>query len=300
MMDQKWEFEIAEYPKFARGKVREIYDLDDKLLFIASDRISAFDVVLPNPIPDKGKVLTSMSVFWFEFLKDVVPNHFITANVDEYPSDLGKYRSMLEGRSMLVKKCQRIDIECIVRGYISGSLWKEYTSQLDDSFGGEVVVNGISFPDSLKESDKLPKPIFTPSTKAETGHDVNISFDEMVKTTGVDIGQKLRQHSIEIYTKASDYARERGIIIADTKFEFGILDGQITLIDEVLSPDSSRFWPADDYQTGRAQASFDKQFVRDWLKDSGWDKNPPPPELPDDITTKTAEKYRRALEILTR
>ncbi|MCK4656221.1 MAG: phosphoribosylaminoimidazolesuccinocarboxamide synthase [candidate division Zixibacteria bacterium] len=299
MTEERWEFEIGEYPKYARGKVREIYDLDDKLLFIASDRMSAFDVVLPTPVPDKGNVLTAMSVFWFDFLKDVAPNHFVTANVDKYPEPLRKYRSMLEGRSMLVTKCQRIDVECIVRGYISGSLWKEYCQELDDSFGGKVIVNAMEFPGTLKESAKLPAPIFTPSTKADSGHDENISFDEMVRTTGVDVGERLKQLSIDLYSKAADYAAKRGIIIADTKFEFGVKDGQIILIDEVLSPDSSRFWPADEYEPGRSQRSFDKQFVRDWLQDSGWDKTPPAPPLPDDIIGKTADKYRRALEILT-
>jgi phosphoribosylaminoimidazole-succinocarboxamide synthase len=299
MTEEKWEFEIGEYPKFARGKVREIYDVDDKLLFIASDRMSAFDVVLPTPIPDKGRILTAMSVFWFGFLRDVAPNHFITANVDEYPEPLKKYRTMIEGRSMLVTKCRRIDMECIVRGYISGSLWKEYCRELDDSFGAEVIVNEMEFPGTLKESAKLPAPIFTPSTKADSGHDENISFDEMVRTTGVDVGERLKQLSIDLYSKAADYAVQRGIIIADTKFEFGVKDGQIILIDEVLSPDSSRFWPVDEYEPGRSQRSFDKQFVRDWLQDSGWDKTPPAPPLPDDIIGKTAGKYRRALEILT-
>lgn len=300
MTDQKWEFEISEYPKFARGKVREIYDLGDKLLFIASDRLSAFDVVLPTPIPDKGKVLTAMSVFWFDFLRDVVPNHFVTANVDEYPEPLKKYRKMLDGRSMLVAKCRRLDVECIVRGYITGSLFKEYLAERDSSSGGEVVVNGIAFPYDLKESQKLPTAIFTPSTKADSGHDENISFEEMVRTTGTDVGEKLKQVSLDLYTKAADYARSRGIIIADTKFEFGFKDGELTLIDEVLSPDSSRFWPADEYEVGRSQRSFDKQYVRDWLSSSKWDKTPPGPVLPDDVVGKTSEIYTRALEILTR
>jgi phosphoribosylaminoimidazole-succinocarboxamide synthase len=300
MSEPRWEFEIAEYPKYARGKVREIYDLGDSLLFIASDRISAFDVILPTPIPNKGKVLTSMSVFWFKYLGDIVPNHFLTSDVADYPEPLRKYASMLDGRSMIVRKCRRIDIECVVRGYISGSLWKEYCTQLDDSFGGDVIVNGLSYPGGLRESAKLPMPIFTPSTKAESGHDENIAFDEMVKTTGVDLGAKLRDASIELYSRAADYARTRGIIIADTKFEFGISDGQITLIDEVLSPDSSRFWPADDYEEGRSQKSFDKQFVRDWLDATGWNKKPPAPALPIEVVRKTEEKYLRALEILTR
>lgn len=300
MTDQTWEFEISEYPKYARGKVREIYDLDDKLLFIASDRLSAFDVVLPTPIPGKGKVLTAMSVFWFDYLRDVVPNHFVTANVDEYPEPLQKYHQMLDGRSMLVTKCQRLDVECIVRGYITGSLFKEYMTEQDDSFSGEVVVNGISFPDDLRESQKLPAAIFTPSTKADSGHDENISFEDMVRTTGTDVGEKLRQVSIDLYTKASDYARSRGIIIADTKFEFGFKAGELILIDEVLSPDSSRFWPADEYEVGRSQRSFDKQYVRDWLNSAHWDKTPPGPALPDDVIRKTSEIYTRALEILTR
>jgi len=300
MTDQKWEFEIAEYPKYARGKVREIYDLDDKLLFIASDRLSAFDVVLPTPIPGKGKVLTAMSVFWFNYLKDIVPNHFVTANVDEYPEPLKKYREMLEGRSMLVTKCQRLDVECIVRGYITGSLFKEYTAEQDDSFDGKVEVNGIKFPDNLRESQQLPEAIFTPSTKADSGHDENISFDEMVRTTGADVGEKLRQVSIDLYSKAADYARSRGIIIADTKFEFGFKDGGLILIDEVLSPDSSRFWPADEYEVGRSQRSFDKQYVRDWLQASKWDKTPPGPALPDDVVRKTSDIYMHALEILTK
>jgi phosphoribosylaminoimidazole-succinocarboxamide synthase len=300
MRKQKWEFEIAEYPKYARGKVREIYDLGEKLLFIASDRISAFDVVLPTAIPDKGKILTSISLFWFDLLADVVPNHLITATVDDYPPDLRKHREMLDGRSMIVRKCERVDVECIVRGYITGSLFEEYTKELDDSFGGKVALHGMKYPDNLRDSDKLPSPIFTPSTKAESGHDENISFDDMVQLTGNDLGKQIRDVAIELYTRAADYARDRGIIIADTKFEFGINNGVLTLIDEVLTPDSSRFWPADEYQPGRSQKSFDKQLVRDYLSSTGWDKTPPAPELPEDILARTAEKYRKALELLTR
>lgn len=298
MTQDKWEFELSGLDKFARGKVREIYDLGDKLLFIASDRISAFDVVLPTPIPGKGSVLTSISKFWFDYLGDIVRNHFVTTDPDEYVENFQQYREMLYGRSMVVEKCKRLDVECIVRGYISGSLWKAYSKEVEDSFG-PVEINGIEFPENLRESDKLPEPIFTPSTKAESGHDENISFAEMCKITGEDTGEKLRDVSIRLYKKASEYARDRGIIIADTKFEFGFKDNEIVLIDEVLTPDSSRFWPADDYEPGRAQKSFDKQFVRDWLKESGWDKTPPGPELPTDIVKKTAEKYQRALEILT-
>jgi len=298
MVDDKWEFELSGLKKFARGKVREIYDLDDKLLFIASDRISAFDVVLPTPIPGKGSVLTSISQFWFNFLKDIVRNHFITADPGEYVENFQQYREKLLGRAMVVEKCKRLDVECIVRGYISGSLWKAYSKEIEDSFGS-VEINGIEFPENLRESDKLPEPIFTPSTKAESGHDENISFDKMCEITGKEIGEKLRDVSITLYKKASEHARDRGIIIADTKFEFGIKDNELVLIDEVLTPDSSRFWPADEYAPGRAQMSFDKQFVRDWLKESGWDKTPPGPELPADIVQKTAEKYQRALEILT-
>jgi phosphoribosylaminoimidazole-succinocarboxamide synthase len=274
----------------AKGKVRDIYDLNDRLLFIATDRISAFDYVLATGIPEKGRVLTQISLFWFEFLKDIVSNHLVTASVDEYPEELKKYAGQLRGRSMLVKKAQMVDIECVARGYISGSAWKEYQQQ--------GTVCGIQLPKGLRESDKLPEPIFTPATKALSGHDENISFDEMCKRTGKELANQLRDLTLKIYQKASDYAAGRGIIIADTKFEFGHTGGQLVLADEVLTPDSSRFWPADKYQPGRAQESFDKQFVRDYLESIKWNKQPPAPALPDDVARKTSDKYIQAYRIL--
>jgi len=288
--------DIKEYPLFSRGKVRDIYDLGDTLLFIASDRISAFDVVLPNGIPGKGKVLTQMSLFWFDLLKDVVDTHLVTANVDEYPEDLKKYRDNLEGRSMIVVKADRIDAECIVRGYISGSMWKEL---LRARKNGSNEVHGFSFPADLKESDKLPEPIFTPSTKADEGHDENVSYEQFVEHVGTETAELCRQKSIAIYSNASDYARNKGIIIADTKFEFGYKDGKFILIDEVLSPDSSRFWPLDQYSPGKGQPSFDKQFIRDYLSGLDWDKKPPGPKLPEEIVTKSAAKYTEAARLLT-
>jgi len=289
------ETDIKEYPLFSRGKVRDVYDLDDKLLIVSSDRISAFDVVLPNGIPGKGEVLTQMSLFWFDFLKDVVDSHLITANMDEYPDNLKKYREVLEGRSMIVTKAERIDIECIVRGYISGSMWKELKRAREK---GSNEVHGFKFPEDLRESDKLPEPIFTPSTKAETGHDENISFAQMVDIVGQETAHLCREKSIAIYTKAADYARGKGIIIADTKFEFGFKDGKFILIDEVLSPDSSRFWPVAEYEPGKGQPSFDKQFIRDYLAGLDWDKQPPGPELPEEIVVKSAAKYREAARLL--
>jgi phosphoribosylaminoimidazole-succinocarboxamide synthase len=288
--------DIKEYPLMQRGKVRDIYDLGDRLLFIASDRMSAFDVVMPNGIPGKGKVLTQMSLFWFEFLKDTVENHLITADIDEYPDDLKKYRDILEGRSMIVTKADRVDAECIVRGYISGSMWKELKTARQ---GGSNSVHGFEFPADLKESDKLPEPIFTPSTKNDEGHDVNISYEELEKIVGKGTAELCREASLDVYKKASEYARGKGIIIADTKFEFGFKDGVFILIDEVLSPDSSRFWPVDQYEPGRSQPSFDKQPLRDWLDTLDWDKKPPAPELPDDVVEATARRYREAQERLT-
>jgi phosphoribosylaminoimidazole-succinocarboxamide synthase len=283
--------EFPDLKLHARGKVRDLYSLNGHLLFVATDRISAFDYILATGIPDKGRVLTQISLFWFDFLKDVVPNHLVTASVDEYPAELKKYSDQLRGRSMLVNKAQMVDIECVARGYISGSAWKEYQQQ--------GTVCGISLPKGLRESDKLPEPIFTPATKALSGHDENISFDEMCKTTGKELAGQLRDLTLKIYQKASDYAAGRGIIIADTKFEFGHIDGQITLADEVLTPDSSRFWPADKYQPGKAQESFDKQFVRDYLESIKWNKQPPAPALPDDVALKTSDKYIQAYRILT-
>ena len=288
--------EISEFPKFADGKVRDVYDLGDKLLVVATDRLSAFDVVLPNPIPNKGEVLTKMSIFWFDYLKDVVPNHFLTANIDEYPQELQKHADILNNRSMLVKKCKRIDFECIVRGYITGSMWKEY--QKIKPKNGKKVLHGFVLPDDLEESEKFPKPLFTPSTKAETGHDENISQEQMSDSLGKDLVQKLEDVSIGLFEKASTYAESRGIIVADTKFEFGFDGDELTLIDEVLSPDSSRFWPKYKYAKGRSQESFDKQFIRDYLSKAGWNKKPPAPEVPEDIIEKTSQKYKEAYELL--
>jgi phosphoribosylaminoimidazole-succinocarboxamide synthase len=283
--------EFKDLKLFRRGKVRDVYDLSDKLLIVSTDRISCFDVVLPNGIPYKGKVLTRLSLFWFELLKDILPNHFLTADVEEYPEAARKYKSDLQGRSMLVLKSKPLPVECIVRGYLSGSGWKEYQKNRS--------VCGINLPAGLLESDKLPEVIFTPSTKAEVGHDINVSKDYIDKEIGKDTSDALAKYSIAIYKKARDYALSKGIIIADTKFEFGIHDGKITLIDEVLTPDSSRFWPKDDYAPGRPQASFDKQFVRDYLETLDWDKTPPAPDLPKEILDKTSEKYLQAYRIIT-
>jgi phosphoribosylaminoimidazole-succinocarboxamide synthase len=274
----------------ARGKVRDLYSLDGQLLFVATDRISAFDYVLATGIPEKGRVLTQLSLFWFDFLNDIVRNHLVTANVNEYPTAAQKYADQLRGRSMLVKRAKMIDIECVARGYLSGSGWKEYQKT--------GAVCGIKLPEGLKESQKLPEPIFTPATKAISGHDENISFEEMVKHTGRELATQLRDLTLKIYSTAADYAASRGIIIADTKFEFGRTDEGLILADEVLTPDSSRFWPADKYQPGRAQESFDKQFVRDYLESIKWNKQPPAPALPDDVAAKTSEKYIEAYRVL--
>lgn len=282
--------EFPDLTLFARGKVRDLYAVDGKLLFVATDRISAFDYVLGTGIPEKGRVLTQLSLFWFDFLKNIVQNHLITANVADYPQPLQRYADQLRGRSMLVKKANMIEIECVARGYLSGSGWKEYQQS--------GAVCGIKLPAGLKESDKLPEPIFTPATKAVTGHDENISFEEMVKHTGRELAEQLRDLTLKIYSAAADYARGRGIIIADTKFEFGRTEQGIVLADEVLTPDSSRFWPADRYQPGRAQESYDKQFVRDYLEAIKWNKQPPAPSLPDDVARKTSEKYIQAYTTL--
>ena len=274
-----------------RGKVRDIYDLGDKLLLIATDRISAFDVVLPEGIPGKGRVLTGISLFWFKQTEDIVGNHLITADLDRFPEKLKKYRKLLEGRSMLVKKAKPFPVECIVRGYLSGSGWKEYREK--------GMVCGIRLPEGLVESSKLSEPIFTPSTKAEEGHDINISFEDMKAIIGDDTAERLRDLSLSIYLRAREIAESRGIIIADTKFEFGLLDGRIILIDELLTPDSSRFWSMKDYRPGRGQDSYDKQIVRDYLLTLNWDKRPPGPHLPEDIIRKTSERYREIMEILT-
>ncbi|MBI3620823.1 MAG: phosphoribosylaminoimidazolesuccinocarboxamide synthase [Nitrospirae bacterium] len=279
-----------------QGKVRDIYDLGDALLLIATDRISAFDVILPDPIPGKGILLTRMSTFWFNWLwamEDIVPHHLITADVDEFPEACRPYRDQLAGRSMLVQKVAPLPVECIVRGYLAGSGWKEYKS------GGAVC--GVPLPKGLTESDRLPEPVFTPSTKATTGHDVNIPFAEMTGRIGEALAKEVREVSLKIYTRAAAYAEQRGILIADTKFEFGVAPDtqQLVLIDEVLTPDSSRFWPKDGYRPGRSQPSFDKQFVRDALDAMGWNHQPPAPHLPPDVIAQTADKYAEALRRLT-
>jgi phosphoribosylaminoimidazole-succinocarboxamide synthase len=276
----------------ASGKVRDVYEIDEnQLLFIASDRISAFDYVLATGIPHKGRVLNQISLFWFDFLADVVPNHLVTANVDKYPASVRKYADQLRGRSMLVRRAEIFPVECIVRGYLSGSGWKEYRAT------GKV--SGIALPAGLQESDALADPIFTPSTKATSGHDENISFDQMCDVVGVETASHLRDLTLRVYKKAAAYARQRGIIIADTKFEFGRTAQGITLADEVLTPDSSRFWPADKYAPGRAQDSYDKQYVRDYLEQIHWNKQPPAPALPADVARRTSEKYLEAYFQLT-
>ena len=288
--------DIKEYPLLRRGKVRDIYDLGDSLLFIASDRISAFDVVMPNGIPGKGRVLTEMSLFWFDFLKDTVANHLITANIDEYPEELKKYRDQLEGRSMIVVKADRIDAECIVRGYISGSMWKELKNARKE---GSNRVHGFEFPADLQESQKLPQTLFTPSSKNDDGHDENISYEQLLDLIGKETAELCRDKSLAIYQKAADYALGKGIIIADTKFEFGFKNGEFILIDEVLSPDSSRFWPVDEYQIGKGQPSFDKQPIRDYLDKLDWNKKPPAPILPDDVVEASATRYLQAQKLIT-
>lgn len=271
---------------FARGKVREVYDLGDNLLLVASDRISAFDVVMNQPIPGKGIVLTTLSAFWFEATKELLPSHYVSIDPADFPAELRPFSAMLEGRAMLVKRAKRIDIECVVRGYLAGSAWAEYRR--------DGAVAGVRLPEGLRESDRLEQPIFTPATKAESGHDVNISVDEMERLVGADLTETLVRKSIDLYTFAEQRARARGIILADTKFEFGILNGEVILIDEVFTPDSSRFWPADGYAPGGPQPSFDKQYLRDYLVSVGWNKEPPPPTLPAEVIAKTAEKYREA------
>jgi phosphoribosylaminoimidazole-succinocarboxamide synthase len=295
MEDVVFETHIKEYPLFSRGKIRDVYNLGDKLLIVATDRVSAFDVVMPNGIPGKGRVLTAMSKFWFDFLKDTIDSHLITTDIRQFPDNLKPYREILEGRSMLVHKAERVDIECVVRGYISGSMWMELLAAREN---GRDEIHGFHFSPDLKESEKLPAPIFTPSTKAETGHDENISFEKMVETVGRETAELCRSRSIEIYIRAAEYAQAKGIIIADTKFEFGFRDGKFMVIDEVLTPDSSRFWPLNQYQPGKSQPSFDKQFIRDYLGGLGWNKTPPAPELPEEIVEKSAAKYKEAARLL--
>ena len=272
-----------------RGKVRDIYELGDRLLIVATDRLSAFDVVLPTPIPDKGRVLTQLSMFWFEKLADIVPHHVISAM--EFPGELAPYRDSLDGRAMLVRRTEPIPIECVARGYLSGSGWKDYQKT--------GTVCGIPLPAGLRESDRLPEPLFTPSTKATTGHDENISFAETVTRVGRPLAERLRDTSLAIYRRAAEYAAARGIIIADTKFEFGLIGEQLIWIDEALTSDSSRFWPGDQYAPGKAQPSFDKQFVRDYLERIGWNKRPPAPILPAEVVTGTRDKYREAYQRIT-
>lgn len=275
-----------------RGKVRDVYAVGaDKLLIVASDRISAFDVILGSGIPDKGRILTQISLFWFDYLKGYVPNHLISANVDEYPAELRQYREQIEGRSMFVHRAKMVDVECVARGYISGSGWKDYKQT--------GAICGISLPSGLRESDRLPAPIFTPAEKAQTGHDENISFETVVQSIGVELATRLRDLTLGIYDRASAFAETRGIILADTKFEFGFVGSQLVLGDEVLTPDSSRFWPRASYAPGGPQPSYDKQFVRDYLESITWNKQYPGPVLPEEVVLKTREKYLEAYRVLT-
>jgi phosphoribosylaminoimidazole-succinocarboxamide synthase len=283
--------ELPGIERHAQGKVRDVYRVDGRLLIVATDRISAFDYILPTGIPDKGRVLTQLSIFWFDFLQGVTPTHFLTADVDAYPPPLPAYRDQLEGRSMLVERAQMVEIECVARGYLAGSGWKEYRSQ--------GTVCGIPLPAGLSESDRLPEPIFTPSTKAATGHDENISFETMCSLVGAELSKRLRDLTLEIYSRAAAYAETRGVIIADTKFEFGFVGEELVLGDEVLTPDSSRFWPAEHYRPGGPQYSYDKQYVRDYLESIRWNKQPPAPPLPDEVAARTGEKYRQAYHALT-
>lgn len=283
--------ELQGLRRIGTGKVREMYQVGDNMLIIATDRISAFDVVLPDGIPDKGRVLNLLSVFWFERFARLVPNHLVTADVDKFPLELSPYRDMLRGRAMVVRRGKPLPVECVVRGYLAGSAWQEYQKS--------GTVCGIKLPSGLRQAEKLPEPIFTPSTKAQTGHDENITEAEMARLIGEELTRRVRRISLDIYTQASDYARGRGIIIADTKFEFGLLDGELMLIDELLTPDSSRFWSEKDYQLGISPPSFDKQFVRDYLVSIGWNKEPPAPRLPNEVIVGTTARYREAFRLLT-
>jgi phosphoribosylaminoimidazole-succinocarboxamide synthase len=278
-------------PRFGVGKVRDTYDLGDRLLMVTTDRISAFDCILPNGIPNKGKVLTQLSVFWFDYTKDLLPNHLISTDVADLPEEVAAFRAQLAGRSMLVRKAERLNFECVVRGYLAGSGWLEYQQK------GSVC--GVPLPVGLRQSDELPEPIFTPTTKAEQGHDLGITLEEVKNQVGEDLGQALADASIAIYRAAATYARDRGIIIADTKMEFGLLGGELILIDELLTPDSSRFWALGEYEPGISPPSFDKQYVRDWLEKSGWNKQPPAPQLPAEVIAGTSARYQEALEWLT-
>lgn len=283
--------DIPELPLFRRGKVRETFDLGDRLLMVATDRISAFDVVLPTGIPGKGIVLTQLSRFWFEWFGPRLPSHYVTTDLDTLPGHLQRYRDVLEGRAMVVRRAERIDVECVARGYLSGSAWAEYREQ--------GTVAGEPLPAGLVESDRLPEPLFTPAVKSESGHDRNITFRELVDLVGQELAGTLRDRTLEVYRAAERYAVERGVIIADTKLEFGWIGGELAVIDELLTPDSSRFWDAERYRPGYPQPSFDKQFVRDWLLRSGWNREPPAPALPDDVVRATQARYREAYERLT-
>jgi phosphoribosylaminoimidazole-succinocarboxamide synthase len=291
MPEPLFETNLPDVPLLARGKVRDIYDLGDKLLIVASDRISAFDVVMLQPIPDKGRVLTQMTLFWFDLLQDTVEHHLITADINQYPRELLPYSDQLADRSMIVKRARVSPIECVARGYLAGSGWREYQKS--------QTICGIPLPPGLRESDKLPAPIFTPTTKATSGHDEPLTPAQAAELVGEDTYRALESRSLAVYQKAADYARTRGIIIADTKFEFGWYQDRLILVDEVLTPDSSRFWPVDDYQPGRAQQSFDKQPLRDWLDSIDWDKKPPAPDLPGDVASGTSARYREAYRLLT-
>lgn len=286
------ETHLPGWPLAARGKVRDVYTIDDQtLLFVATDRISAFDCVMPNGVPDKGRVLTQMSLFWFDFLRGTIANHLLTANIDEYPAALKEHRDQLAGRSMLVKKARIFPVECVARGYLVGSGWKDYQST------GSLC--GLALPTGLRECDRLPEPLFTPATKATSGHDENISLAQMAAVIGQERTQELRDLTLRIYSQAAAYALTRGIILADTKFEFGLIGDQLVLADEVLTPDSSRYWPADQYEPGHAQPSFDKQYVREYLESLAWNKQPPAPALPDDVVIHTRARYLEAYERMT-
>lgn len=295
--------DIAGLPKHVTGKVRDVYDLGESLLIVATDRISAFDVVLPTGIPDKGRVLTQLSLFWFDLTRPIVENHVLTADIDEMLHAVGeagvpdpeRYRDVLEGRSMIVRKAAPCPIECVVRGYLSGSAWKEYSAMRAACGNGEaIVLHGVELPADMVESQKLPEPVFTPATKESTGHDINISAERANQIVGEQVGRQLKTISLAVYKRASEYAASRGVLIADTKFELGEVDGRLILIDEILTPDSSRFWDAQTYQPGRSQPSFDKQYVRDYLLTLDWDQTYPGPELPPEVVARTAEKYREA------
>lgn len=285
------DLELAGISKINSGKVREMFEVDGQLLMVATDRISAFDVVLPNTIPQKGKVLTQLSVFWFEQLADIVPHHLISAQTEDFPAQLSPFQGQLAGRSMLVHMCRPLAIECVVRGYLAGSGWAEYRK--------DGTVCGITLPADLRESDELPQPIFTPATKAVSGHDENISFQQAAQIVGSTVAERVRDLSLRLYTRARKHASQRGIIICDTKFEFGLLDSELLLIDEALTPDSSRFWPADQYEPGRPQDSFDKQFIRNYLETLDWDKTHPGPELPEEIVQATSDRYLQAYRALS-